>query len=181
VNPLPLRILFFGKAEDWSCQRAAEYLCLHVTRSRIYFGKRGDLFPAVDRGEDFDYVISYLSPWIIPEELLKRARCAAINFHPGPPEYPGIGCTNFAIYEGVAAFGVTCHHMASKVDTGPIIRVLRFPVYPTDTVLSLTQKCYGYIAYLFYEIADLIVGGKSLPESDERWSRPIQEGSFHPQ
>ena len=171
MNPLPQRILFFGKAEDGFCQRAAEYLSLHVAHSQIYFGKRGDSFPGVDPGEDFDYVISYLSPWIIPEELLKRARYAAINFHPGPPEYPGIGCTNFAIYDGVTIFGVTCHHMNLKVDTGQIIRVLRFPLYPTDTVLSLTWRCHAYIGYLFYEILDLIISGKTLPTSPERWTR----------
>lgn len=84
-------------------------------------------------------MISYLCPWILPEHLLERAKVASVNFHPGPPEYPGIGCTNFAIYNQEVIFGMTCHHMATRVDTGKIVAVRRFPLFPTDTVLSLTE------------------------------------------
>jgi methionyl-tRNA formyltransferase len=103
--------------------------------------------------------------------LLNRAQVASINFHPGPPEYPGIVCTNFAIYNSESTYGVTCHHMASTVDTGKIIAVKRFPLYPTDTVLSLTQRCYVYILTLFYEIASELYFGNSLPSCNETWKR----------
>ncbi len=75
-----------------------------------------------------DYIISYLSRWVVPAELLERARRAAVNFHPASPDYPGIGCNNFALYENAAEYGVTCHHMAPRVDSGEIIAVRRFPV-----------------------------------------------------
>ena len=165
------RILFLGKAGDEWCTRAAEYLKLLAPKAEISMGRRGDPFPPIDPTAEFDYVISYLCPWVVPEELLKRARYAAINFHPGPPEYPGIGCTNFALYEGALTYGVMCHHMERVPDTGPIIRTIRFPVYNTDTVLSLTHRCYAYIARLFYEIADLMLTGQPLPMSSERWTR----------
>ena len=91
---------------------------------------------------------------------------ASENFHPGPPEYPGIGCTNFAIYDAASTFGVTCHHMNPKVDTGNMVSVKRFPLYDNDTVFSLTQRCYGYIFQQFYEIAPLILAGDELPQSE---------------
>ena len=31
--------------------------------------------------------------------LIKRCKIAAINFHPGPPQYRGIGCINYALFE----------------------------------------------------------------------------------
>ena len=134
-------------------------------------GSRGEPFPPSLEQWSGDYIVSYLSPWIIPEPLLDRARRASINFHPGPPEYPGIGCTNFAIYDGVDSFGITCHHMNPKVDTGKLIAVRRFPLYETDTVLSLTQRCYEQLLLAFHEIAPLLVAGEELPELEEHWTR----------
>ena len=40
-----------------------------------------------------EYIISYLSPWILPKSLLDTARKAAINFHPGSPSTPGAAAT----------------------------------------------------------------------------------------
>ncbi len=148
-----------------------EFIKLHFPEHEILLGKKGDLFPEETCWWSGDYIISYLSPWIIPESLLKRASRASINFHPGPPEYPGIGCTNFAIYDKVNIFGVTCHHMNPKVDTGQLIAVKRFPLYESDTVFSLTQRCYGYILALFYEIMSIIYDFKELPKLDENWKR----------
>lgn len=164
-----VRILFLGKAADELCQRAAAFLTTAGLQMDVRLGRRGEEFPATD--EEFDYIVSYLSPWIVPPALLAGVRIAAINFHPGPPEYPGIGCTNFALYEGATTYGVTCHHMHPSVDTGPIISVRRFPLYATDTVLSVTQRCYAYLACLFYEMADRIISGEPLPVSAERWTR----------
>ena len=62
-------------------------------------GNRDDKFPEDIEWWKGDYIVSFLSPWVISNSLLNRAKKASINFHPAPPEYPGIGCTNFAIYE----------------------------------------------------------------------------------
>src|SRR5574337_1427381 len=104
----------------------------HSSRVAAIVGKWGDPFPALWSEWEGDVIISYLSPWIVPTWLLKKAKIAAINFHPGPPEYPGIGCTNFAVYNAESEYGVTAHHMAGKVDTGAIIAVQRFPVLKDD-------------------------------------------------
>ncbi len=148
-----------------------EFVLRHFSKPEIHLARRGD--PWLDQIDQWqgDYIISYLSPFIIPKGVLDRANRAAINFHPGPPEYPGIGCTNFAIYNGETEFGVTCHHMAPRVDTGTIIEVRRFPLHPEDTVYSLTQRCYASILELFHEVITLILAGKPLPRSDEHWRR----------
>jgi methionyl-tRNA formyltransferase len=171
--------LFLGKANDEFAQQAAQFLATHFPNVEAHFGGRGQPFPTTRGPDGYDYVFSYLCQWVVPEAVLYKARIAAINFHPGPPNYPGIGCTNFAIYDGVSEFGVTCHHMARRVDSGQIIQVRRFPVTATDTVFSLTQRCYAYIAVLFYEIVDLIRFEKNLPKTAEHWSRaPYRRRDF---
>ena len=55
-------------------------------------------FPKEAKKWQGDYIISYLSRWIVPSYLLNNAKIASFNFHPASPEYPGIGCNNFALY-----------------------------------------------------------------------------------
>ena len=134
-----LSLLFLGKADDADGVRALEFCQKNFARVTFCLGKWGDPLPEEIRCWEGDYIISYLSRWVVPEDLLKRAKKAAINFHPASPEYPGIGCNNFALYENAKEYGVTCHHMASKVDTGKIIAVKRFPVYPEDDVARVVE------------------------------------------
>jgi methionyl-tRNA formyltransferase len=167
-----LSILFLGKAEDEYCARALEYCRGRFTYVTACLGRWGQALPPEARDWLGDYIISYLSRWVVPEDLLKRARKAAINFHPASPEFPGIGCNNFALYENAKEYGVTCHHMASKVDTGAIIAVKRFPVYPEDNVKTLLKRTYEHQIELFIETVGLLVDGKELPISSDKWTRP---------
>ncbi len=164
-------ILFIGKKGDENTVLAANYVKQLFPTAIIVFGERKDKFPQELRDWKGDYVFSYLSPWIIPTSILENTRKGAINWHPGPPEYPGIGCTNFAIYNNEAIFGITCHYMAGKVDTGNVIEVKRFSVLEKDTVYSITQKCYAQILSSFYSILEKIVKREELPSSEEHWTR----------
>lgn len=166
-----LKVLFIGKADNFYAKVAADFIQLHFEDPQIIFSKRTTPFPEELYAWKGDLLISYLAQWIIPNRLLANADLAAINLHPGPPEYPGIGCTNFAIYNEEKQFGITCHHMLSKVDSGSVIAVRRFPVFKTDTVYSITQRCYTEILHLFYELISGLLEGKDLPESWETWTR----------
>src|SRR4051812_10445430 len=92
------KILFICKKDDFYADKAQTFLKASFPDAQIVIGRRSDPLPEEIKPWSGDSLFSYLSPWIIPAETLKRASKAAINFHPGPPEYPGIGCTNFAIY-----------------------------------------------------------------------------------
>ncbi len=164
-------LLMIGKKDDAHYAKAMQHARAVFGETEFRLARRGYAWPSKVDGWKGDYIISYLSPFIVPKALLQRARRAAINFHPGPPEYPGIGCTNFAIYNGEPEFGVTCHHMAAQVDTGPIVAVHRFPLAPSDSVLALTQRCYDAIGEMFIEISSLIAAGEPLPVSPDSWRR----------
>jgi methionyl-tRNA formyltransferase len=166
-----LKVLFIGKAENFYAKAAADFIQLHFEDPLIVFSQRSAPFPEELMEWKGDLLISYLAQWIIPNRLLANADLAAINLHPGPPDYPGIGCTNFAVYNEEKEFGITCHHMLSKVDSGSIIAVRRFAILGTDTVYSITQRCYTEILHLFLEVMTGLLQGKHFPESRETWTR----------
>ena len=167
----PPSILFFGKHGNQYCAAAVEFLKTHFPAHTIFLGRRDEPFPQSAYQWKGDHIISYLSPWIIAEEALANAKISSINFHPGSPEYPGIGCTNFAIYDAVKSYGITCHHMDGAVDTGKIILVKRFPIFNTDSVFSVTQRSYCYLLETFYEVVSTFLSHSALPQSNESWKR----------
>ena len=168
LNP---SIFFIGKRGNYNCEQAEHYIKLHFKNYRLVMLNRGEKLSEVDENWSGDYIISYLSPAILSKKLIDNVRVAALNFHPGPPEYPGIGCTNFAVYDEVREYGVTCHHMKESVDTGRIVFVERFKVYETDDVYAITNRCYAHLQSLFYHVIDLILHGKTMPVSTEKWTR----------
>ncbi|HBG47517.1 MAG TPA: hypothetical protein DDW94_11100 [Deltaproteobacteria bacterium] len=165
-----MNFLFLAKNRPFAGE-AAELLRLNSPGSEIVFGERGEEFPARLLDMGFDYTFSYISPWVVPEAVLRNTRAAALNFHPGPPEYPGTGCTNFAIYNCEREYGITVHHMEKSVDTGGIVHVERFPIFKADTVHSVTQRAYAHLYTAFIRISGRILSGQPLPESGERWKR----------
>lgn len=165
------RVLFLRKKDNEYAQRAEEYIRSHFPGATVFSGSRHDPLPPEVLNWKGDLMISFISSWIYPAALLESAAQAAINFHPGSPEYPGTGCTNFAVYEGAAEYGITCHHMKAMVDSGSIIQVKRFPVEPADTVYQITQHCYHLIEESFYEMMELVRKGEPFPVTNEAWKR----------
>ena len=152
----------------------------HAIDLQVHLGKWGEPLPEDAARWEGDLIISYLSRWVVPERLINKARVAAINFHPASPDYPGIGCNNFALYEDATEYGVTCHHMAPRVDTGAIIAVKRFPVFPDDDVASLLSRTYEFQLVLFHEVMGRVLQHEPLPSSEETWSRkPFRRREFN--
>ena len=166
-----MKILFIGKKEDPQAELAARYTKELFHDTLIVWSRRDIKMPEELRSWEGDYIFSYLAQWIIPEWLLKKARLGGVNWHPGPPAYPGIGCTNFAIYDQAKTFGITCHYMEPKVDTGQIIEVAYFPVADSETVFSLTQKCYKHILDSYKTQLQAIKEGGLLPVAGIQWER----------
>jgi len=164
-----LEVLLLTKDSEWG-SLAHEILDSYNCIIECYKGRHGEKMPQLQK-RAYDFVVSFSSPWIVPQELLENAKIAAINFHPGPPNYPGIGCTNFAIYNGEKEFGATCHHMNFKVDTGQIIEVVRFPLYETDNVIRLTGRTYTNMFMMYRKILEGFFKDGTFPKSTEKWAR----------
>ncbi len=171
TEPKDLEVLFLSKKDNEYAHRAAAFIEKNFPNHLIFEGGRKDKLPPEVLNWKGDLMISFISSWIYPSSLLTNASLAAINFHPGSPEYPGTGCTNFAIYNGEKEYGITCHHMQAGVDSGSIIMVKRFPVKEEDTVFQVTQQCYKLIEESFYELMQIVLKGEKLPVTNERWKR----------
>jgi methionyl-tRNA formyltransferase len=163
--------LFLGKTTRWCEDAAALTSARFPGQVEVRLGKNGDAFPYEPGVQKPFSVISYLSPWIIPAWMLDAADIA-INFHPGSCHYPGIGCYNFALYEGCEEFGAVCHHMAPKVDTGQVIAESLFRVSPNDTVESLKLRTMIMMAAMLDDILDHLEADRPLPVSPRQWTRP---------
>ncbi len=175
-----ISILFLGKLDDPYCTAGLRFCEQNSESVTSCLGTWGDPLSEEAKNWHGDLIISYLSRWVVPKYLLERAKLAAINFHPASPDYPGIGCNNFALYNEAKEYGATCHHMASKVDTGGIIKVSRFAVFPSDTVASVLERTYAYQLTLFYDVLSRIFRGESLPVSEEEWTRkPYSRKEFN--
>ena len=153
-----------------TCRIAQRFLRTMRPDCVIVEGERTDPVPPALRDWSGDLLISFVGPWIVPADVLERCRLA-LNFHPGPPEYPGIGCYNFALYDEVDQYGVTCHEMAPRVDSGRIVRTSRFPVFPADSVSSLKERSMAYMLVLFYEVMAQLLSEDQPRYSGEQWTR----------
>jgi len=166
-----MKICFLTKIEKPGVKEAIS-ITKNITKDiDIFDGNTAIPFPLKAVKKNYDLLISYMSPWIVPKEVLNNTKKWNINFHPGPPEYPGIGCFNFAIYDSAKLFGVTAHLMEPRVDTGKIIGVKRFSMTKKETVESLSIKTYSAQLDLYKEIFKYIEINDSLPEINENWKR----------
>jgi len=163
-------LLFASKGAE--ANRIADFCRKVFPKVLAFHGDWGESFPEEAKWWDGDVIVSYCSRWIVPSFLIEREGITSINFHPGPPEYPGIGGLNWALYNNDTSFGVTCHHMAPKVDSGSIIEVRRFSVAQSDDVESLFHRTHLNLEALAYDVLGAISAGSNLPRSKEEWSGP---------
>lgn len=126
------------------------------------------------------FIVCYRSHIIVPPDLIGQAAVAAINLHPGPPNYRGTGCVNFALYDGAAEYGCTSHLLAREIDAGDILDVRRFPVELGDDVASLLRRTHETMLVQAKDVVRrLIAGGRNALEQmlndcrDERWEGPV--------
>jgi methionyl-tRNA formyltransferase len=108
-------------------------------------------------------LIGYVTPEVVSKDILDRLGYGALNFHPGPPRYPGWAPSHFALYEGATEFGATVHVMIERVDAGPIVDLVLFPIPPDISVLGLEGMTYAHLAQLFWRMAKSLATDPQLP------------------
>ena len=132
----------------------------------------------------FDFIFAFRSHHILKKKLIKKAKYAAINFHPGPPEYRGIGCVNYALYEKSRNYGATTHLIDEKIDHGRIIDVKIFKIGKADSVESLLNRTYKIqVKQAIQIISSLSRDPENLKKmlkknKEKRWSKKIKKRIF---
>ena|SRR5215212_5857545 len=166
------RILLVADRSVWS-DLAMQYLFATTADVVVARWERGEERPRIEdwRG---DWLLSFKSDLILSDIELRRAEQSAINFHPAPPHYRGIGGYCYAALSGDTHFGVTCHHMISAVDYGPIIEVAYFPIVDGESMNALKLRAATQLLVLFQNIVMTILRGGRLPTSVEQWRGPLR-------
>ncbi|GFE51851.1 hypothetical protein So717_36040 [Roseobacter cerasinus] len=163
------RVLFIGDGSGWSFLAATQLrrLCGQVD---AIFWDHGTPRPKDHLNWKGDWIFTFKADLVLPETVLSKARKGAINFHPAPPSYRGIGGYYFALADGCKTFGATCHHMDDKIDHGDIIAVDHFAVFEDETPASLTDRTAHVCLGLFYRMINQIDRtGQIVPEDRETW------------
>jgi methionyl-tRNA formyltransferase len=161
-------VVLLSKRDAWSGY-AAQLTRIAFPAVRCFAGSRNDPFP-LGSDDRPAILLSFLSPWIVPAAVLDRSD-VALNFHPAPREYPGSGPYNFALYEGCEEYGAIVHHMAPRVDTGPIVEERRFSIDARQSVETLKLRTMVVLLAMFHDAITALAAGRTLPISGIAWSR----------
>jgi methionyl-tRNA formyltransferase len=164
-----MSVVLLSKKDDWSLKAGALATAALGDRLRWIKGERGEPFPDGMQASS-GILISFLSPWVVPASVL-TLHTLAINFHPASSDYPGIGCYNFALYEGAETYGAVCHHMAPRVDSGALIDERRFAVAAAENVETLKMRTMVVMLAMFHDLVYMIAAGHDLPRAATAWSR----------
>ncbi len=171
MKPLK-KTLFIGDYSEWS-KRASEIVEAYSTDCEVIFWKPKEAKPKIVEEWEGNWIFSFKSDLILSEKVLSSCSDGKINFHPAPPQYRGIGGYTYAVLNGDKSYGITAHHMVRKIDYGPIIKVLRFPMLIEEDPKLLRERSGAYCLILFYEIICSLVNGMGLPESKEGWEKKL--------
>lgn len=122
--------------------------------------------------EPYDLLLCFGTGLIVPEELIQRARLAALNIHAGSPEYPGRDPHHFAAYHRAMKYGATLHYLSKNVDEGPIVAVdvtdINGAMSPYE-LLQLGNEAGHRLMRIFF--SQFAVSGPPTPDSSLSWSR----------
>lgn len=127
----------------------------------------------------YDYVVCYRSKYILKAKDLKKSKNPPLNFHPGPPEYRGVGCANKAILDRSKFYGVTLHVINEKIDNGPILYSKKFKIKANVTLPSLLEKTYNTLFKIAKQMIPKIFSKRIKIETlirqnkEIKWSKSI--------
>lgn len=136
---------------------------------------RASLECAVSESPGTVRLIAFCTEVIVPSSVLECCDAGAYNFHPGPPEYPGIFPSCFAIYDGATSFGTTAHCMTAVVDGGGIVAVTRFDMPAGVDRLQLDSLSFEAVMTQFKGMVPRLIDlSTELTPQGEEWSGPAR-------
>ena len=122
--------------------------------------------------KNYDYLISFLNSMYINKSVRKKIKINSFNFHPGPPEYPGFGCYNFAMLDKVNFYGSTLHIINDKFDSGKIINVKKFKFsYKKFNLEKLIRKTHENVIKQAKDFINDIQNKKLKIEGNLKWKK----------
>ncbi len=115
-----------------------------------------DLENALDGAQSQARLLAFCTGVIVPDHLLRRLNAGAFNLHPGPPDYPGLFPSCFALYDGAESFGVTLHRMTDAIDAGEIIHTQSWSLNTSDNRASVDQASFDVCMAVLEKAAETL-------------------------
>jgi methionyl-tRNA formyltransferase len=158
--------------------REPQRLDLAARRHGLPLASDADLY--AEPPDDVDLVVSFLYWRLIREPLLSLGRIGCLNFHPAPlPDFRGLGGYNVAVLEGLREWGVSCHFVDERFDTGDLVEVERFAIDPdSHTALSLDLESGERLVGLFGRVMERALAGEELPREPQGPGRYVSREEF---
>lgn len=168
---VPSEVLFVAEDSPWG-RLGYETVAAYFRDVQPVFWSPGSPKPDLSQWRG-DWIISFKADLILSSSVLESAQKGAINFHPCPPKYRGVGGYWWALQNRDDVFGVTCHHMDKRIDHGAIIATESFPIWPEETEASLKHRAAIHALSLLQKTLNVISSGKSLAVSEEEWGQHL--------
>ncbi len=132
--------------------------------------------------EEVDLIVSAHSHAFIGQDVCRRARIAAIGYHPSLlPRWRGIAAVEWTIKAGDPIAGGSVYHLTDEMDAGGVVLQDWCHVYPDDDAASLWRRDLGPMGLrLLTEAVAMATRDGKVPsaEQDDRLATdapPIKE------
>ncbi len=121
-----------------------------------------------------DYIFSFYYRFMIPEQILKCAKIAALNMHGSLlPKYRGRAPVNGAILHGETETGATLHVMEAKPDAGDIVGQAAVSIGPDETATDVFGKVSLAAVKVIEQVLPSLIRGNIPRKPNE-----LQKGSY---
>ena len=121
-----------------------------------------------------DYIFSFYYRFMIPEQILKCAKIAALNMHGSLlPKYRGRAPVNWAILHGETETGATLHVMEAKPDAGDIVGQAAVSIGPDETATDVFGKVSQAAVTVIERVLPSLIQGNIPRKPNE-----LQKGSY---
>lgn len=121
-----------------------------------------------------DYIFSFYYRFMIPEQILKCAKIAALNMHGSLlPKYRGRAPVNWAILHGETETGATLHVMEAKPDAGDIVGQAAVSIGPDETATDVFGKVSQAAVHVIEQVLPSLIQGNVPRKPNE-----LEKGSY---
>ena len=127
------------KSEDPARSERPEFASMrHMTSLRniplyVVDSPKDEIFENVESLGEFDFLLSLSWRFLVPQQILSRARLASINLHRGLlPQYAGAEPVRRMLEDGLKQATITAHVMEEMIDSGEILFEAHLPMEILD-------------------------------------------------
>ena len=162
----PNENVWFGSVAKLCAEKNIPYITPNASELADLIPKLQALAP--------DYIFSFYYRFMIPEQILKCAKIAALNMHGSLlPKYRGRAPVNWAILHGETETGATLHVMEAKPDAGDIVGQAAVHIGPDETATDVFGKVSQAAVTVIEKVLPSLIQGIVPRKPNE-----LQKGSY---